>query len=158
MSCAWDWDLAEYHHPCGKEKQTILATKFWNFTMFWYMSNYLQVKQNLTSSAKNLGYELPRELLNEIELRILKNLEMLEAHQIWVEIHPTAQYSFQKLKFGKSSQNVRKIRYQNFLVRNNSNSYILVKIFWVGLQIWFVWTWLCKKINIYACWFNYACS
>ena len=137
MSCAWDRDLAEYHHPCGKEKKIILATKFWNFTMFYNMSNYLQVKRNLTSSVTNLGYELPRELLNEIELKILKNLEILQAHQIWVEIHPTAQSSFQKLNFGKSSQNVRKIRYKNVLVRNNSNSYILVKIFCLGLQIWF---------------------
>ena len=103
--------------------------------MFYNMSNYLQVKRNLTSSVTNLGYELPRELLNEIELRILKNLEILQAHQIWVEIHPTAQSSIQKLNFGKSSQNVRKIRYKNVLVRNNSNSYILVKIFFLGLQI-----------------------
>ena len=134
MSCAWDRDLAEYHHPCGKEKK-ILATKFWNCTMFYKMSSYLQVERNLTSSTTNLGFDLPRELLNEIELRILKNLEILQAHQIWVEIHLTAQSSFQKLNFAKSSQNVRKIRYKNFLFRNNSNSYILVKIFCQGLQI-----------------------
>ena len=103
--------------------------------MFYKMSSYLQVERNLTSSTTNLGFDLPRELLNEIELRILKNLEILQAHQIWVEIHPTAQSSFQKLNFGKSSQNVRKIRYKNVLVRNNSNSYILVKIFFLGLQI-----------------------
>ena len=106
--------------------------------MFYKMSSYLQVERNLTSSTTNLGFDLPRELLNEIELRILKNLEILQAHQIWVEIHPTAQSSFQKLNFAKSSQNVRKIRYKIFLFWNNSNSYILVKIFCQGLQIWFL--------------------
>ena len=71
--------------------------------MFYKMSSYLQVERNLTSSTTNLGFDLPRELLNEIELRILKNLEILQAHQIWVEIHLTAQSSFQKLNFAKSS-------------------------------------------------------
>ena len=41
------------------------------------------------SSTANLVYELSHELLNDLGLRILGNLEILEKSQIWLDIYPS---------------------------------------------------------------------
>ena len=58
-------------------------------------------------SVTNLLYELP----NDLRLRILGKRETVGNSQIWVETQPSAQFSFQKLNFGNSSQKARKSRY-----------------------------------------------
>ena len=58
------------------------------------------MKRYLISSIAKLIHELPLELLNDLRLRILGNLEILEKFQICVETEP----SFKKLNFDKSSQ------------------------------------------------------
>ena len=73
----------------------------------------------MISSIANLVYELPRELPNDLRLRILRNKEISGKSQIWMKrclIRPSAQSPLQKLNFGSSSQKTRKSRYQTCLV------------------------------------------
>ena len=73
----------------------------------------------MISSIANLVYELPREMPNDLRLRILRNKEISGKSQIWMErclIRPSVQSPLQKLNFGSSSQKTRKSRYQTCLV------------------------------------------
>ena len=58
----------------------------------------------MISSVANLVYDLPHKLPNDLQLRILRNKEILGKSLIWVETEPSAQSAFQKLKFGNSSK------------------------------------------------------
>ena len=76
-----------HHWKCREQKQNFRIIEviiFWNFTIFQYSSDSLQVKRNFISSIANLVYELPHELPNEGRLRILENQEILEKSQVWV--------------------------------------------------------------------------
>ena len=53
--------------------------------MFYYRSDYPQVKRNVISSISNLVYELPHELPNDLRLRILGNKKILGKSQVCVE-------------------------------------------------------------------------
>ena len=63
----------------------------------------------------NLVSKLPQELPSHLRLKVLENQEISEKSQIWTERQPSAQYPFQKFKFGDSSQKVHtKIGIQGF--------------------------------------------
>ena len=62
---------------------------------------------------------LPRELPNDLRLRILGNYEILEKCQIWVEMQPSAQSSFEKLNVDNTCQKTGKIRYYIFEILPN---------------------------------------
>ena len=106
----WIW----IHHS------TILVIIFWSFGMFSYRSDWPQVKRNVISSIGNLVYELPHELPNDVRLENKKilfweNKKSLVKSQIWVEAYPSVQSPFQRLNFGNSSQEKRKVDMKLFL-------------------------------------------
>ena len=78
----------------------------------------------MISSTENLVHELPHELPNDFRLRILGNKEILGKSQISVEAEPSAQYPFQKLNFGSSSQKTRKSKYQTLLVLSSFTEFL----------------------------------
>ena len=78
----------------------------------------------MISSTENLVYELPHELPNDFRLRILGNKEILGKSQISAEAEPSAQYPFQKLNFGSSSQKTRKSKYQTLLVLSSLTEFL----------------------------------
>ena len=94
----------------SKFLSTIPVIIFWHFLVIQHRSEQSQVKRYLMSSITNLVHELPHEFPNDLRLRILGNWEILEKCQIWVQTQPSAQSSFQKLKFDNSCQKIHKIR------------------------------------------------
>ena len=92
--------------------------------MFQYKSDEPQAKRNMISSTANLVYELPHKLSNDLRLRILGNKKILRKSQIWVEMQPCAQSSFQKLNFGNSSEKTHKNRYQTCLVLSSFTEFL----------------------------------
>ena len=70
---------------------------FWNFIMFFYRPDEAQVKRNVISCTKNVVYELPDELTNDLRLRILGNKEIFAKYEIWVKTWNSSQSPFQKV-------------------------------------------------------------
>ena len=62
--------------------------------LLWFDS--LQAKWYMKSSKKDIVYELPHELPNDLRLRILGNLKIIEKTQKWMEAGPSIQSPFQK--------------------------------------------------------------
>ena len=81
--------------------------------LVWFDSP--QVKWYMKSSTKDIAYELPYELPNDLRLRILGSSEIVEKTQKWVVADPTTQSPFRKKNFGTSDQKLHKNKYQNFL-------------------------------------------
>ena len=75
-----------------------MVLPFWHFIMFFYRPDEPQVKRNVISCTKNVVYELPHELANNLRLRILGKKEILTKSEIWVKTWNSAQSPFQKLK------------------------------------------------------------
>ena len=63
----------------------------------------------MVSSTANLVYELPRELSNELRIRILGNKEILGKSQVSVETWHSAQSLLQKWNFTNSSTKTPKV-------------------------------------------------
>ena len=104
-----------HHWKCREQKeilQTILVIISWNFSAgpIWNKK-----KRNSISSITNLLYQLPHELPNDLRIRILGNLEILEKSQIRVEAKPSAYSPVQKLNFAIAVKNLKKVD-QTFLV------------------------------------------
>ena len=59
---------------------------------------------------------MPQVLGDDLRLRILGNLEILEKYQMLVETQPSAQSSFQILNVNSGSEKAREIRYHIFEV------------------------------------------
>ena len=59
--------------------------KFWKFTVFQLMFDSPQVKRDLISSITDFVFEKPRELANDLRLKILENEEISGRSQNWVE-------------------------------------------------------------------------
>ena len=86
------------------------------------------------SSITNFVQELSHELTNNLRLGILGNLEILEKCQLWVEMQPIGQPSFQKLEIDNSCQKHAKLDI-TFLKSCPILLYFfsLCQIFWLGL-------------------------
>ena len=119
---------------------TIMILIFWNFTIFQFRSDSPEVKQSLIFSIRNLIYKYPHELPNDLRLSILKNQEISETSQIWVETYLSDQFAFRKLNFGISNQKLRKRTYQNFLTLPDFTEFI-----------YFVPKILCRIVVYYNC-------
>ena len=66
-----------------------------------------------------LVHEFPHQLPNDLRIRILGNLEILENCQMWMETKPSTQSSLQKLNVYNSCQKTRTIRYYIFEALSN---------------------------------------
>ena len=99
-----------------KKFMTIIVIIFWHFLIISLRSESLQVKRHLIYHIINLLHKLPQVLGDDLRLRILGNLEMLEKYQMLVETQPSAQSSFQILNVNSGSEKAREIRYHIFQV------------------------------------------
>ena len=81
--------------------------------------NLPNIKQKLESIIKNSVYNLPHKLLNYLRLRIFGNWKRKTKSQNWIEKQTSVKSLLQKLIFGNRNQNLRKSRYQTFLVLLN---------------------------------------
>ena len=95
---------------------TIVIIIFWHFLKIYHRFESPQIRRYLISSITKVVHELLHELPNNFRLRIFGNYKILEKYQIWVEMEPSAQSSFQKLNFDNSCQNTHKARSQIFEV------------------------------------------
>ena len=86
-----------------------------------------QVKRILKSIITNFAYELRQELPNDLRLRILGKQERKRKSQSLVKTQVIAQSPFQKLVSGNIDLNLRKSRYQSFLVLS---SFATFSYFW----------------------------
>ena len=111
MNRHWQWREQK------KIFQTIPVTIFCNLTMFQYRFDSPQVKANQISSVKKLINKLSYEPPNDFRLKILRNQEILEKSQIWVESQPSVQFPFHKLKSGNSSKKIAKVNIKHFQSR-----------------------------------------
>ena len=98
-------------------------------------NNLAQVRIATSKTIPNvhnnkLATRVASRVPNELRLKILKNQEILEKCQIWVDTQPSAQSSFQKLNFDNSCQNQ---------ITNSCpillNFFTLCQIFWPGLLV-----------------------
>ena len=91
-----------------EKNATILAIIFWDFLMFYQIFVSAQVKWIVIISNKHGIYELPHELPNDLRLRILGNQEILRTSQIFTELQPSAQSSYQNENFVNTSKKLFK--------------------------------------------------
>ena len=96
--------------------QTILVMIFCLFLIILRRSESSKVKWYFVLRIASLVHKLPRELPNDLRLRILGNFKIVEKSQIWVETQLSCQSSFHKLNVGNGCQKQRKIRYYIFEV------------------------------------------
>ena len=68
---------------------TIIFIIFWDFLMFYQIFLSRQVKRRVIISNKHGTCELPRELPNDLRLRILRNYEISEKFQKFIELVPS---------------------------------------------------------------------
>ena len=76
--------------------------------MFRCKFDFPQLKQKLISSIKNRITDLEKFM-------ILRNLDMKEKSQNWMETKNSVQSPLQKLNFGNKNQNLQEIRCRSFL-------------------------------------------
>ena len=76
--------------------------------MFRCKFDFPQLKQKLISSIKNRITDLEKFM-------ILRNLDMKEKSQNWMETKTSVQSPLQKLIFGNKNQNLQEIRCRRFL-------------------------------------------
>ena len=70
-------------------KPTIIFIIFWDFLMFYQIFLSRQVKRRVIISNKHGTCELPHELPNDLRLRILRNYEISEKFQKFIELVPS---------------------------------------------------------------------
>ena len=70
---------------------------------------------------KNVLYNLPHSILNDLRLRMLENEEALDKFQNWVEIEPIVWSSFQRPNFCISDQKINRSSFEKFLLLSNSS-------------------------------------
>ena len=70
---------------------------------------------------KNVLYNLPHSILNDLRLRMLENEEALDKFQNWVEIEPIVWSSFQRQNFCISDQKINRSSFEKFLPLSNSS-------------------------------------
>ena len=83
---------------------------------------------------KNIVYELPRELSNDVRLRILRNYKILGKCQDWVEIEPSALLCSRYKNFVMAVKNYAETVIKFFCSCHNLYDFFtLVDIFCPGL-------------------------
>ena len=76
--------------------QIVLVIIFWDFLVFGQTLHWPQVKWSVTISNKHGIYELPHELPDNFRLSILKNQQISEKSQNFMELYPSALVNISK--------------------------------------------------------------